>query len=86
MFRFKFLNAITVFSLLASGFAFADTTKNARKNDVADSYILADSGDLFRMVKGNKCQITNNVSSFKVSQHPNDLCPYHDFPVQCTNL
>ncbi|NRA47282.1 MAG: hypothetical protein HRU09_20220 [Oligoflexales bacterium] len=73
MLRSKFFSIMTAVSVLASQAAFAETSKKARKNDVAESYLLSDSGDLFRMVKGNKCQITNNVESFKVSQHPNDL-------------
>ncbi|MFK7826132.1 MAG: hypothetical protein AB8G05_18410 [Oligoflexales bacterium] len=72
MLRHKILSFMMV-SVFASNAAFAETSKQARKNDLAQSYLLEDSGNLFRMVKGNKCQITNNVSSFKVSQHPNDL-------------
>lgn len=47
-------------------------SKVARKNDVADQYILEADGDFYRIYKGNKCQITNRVESFKVSQHPTD--------------
>ncbi len=49
----------------------SSSKKNARKNDIASSYELT-NGNFYRYVKGNKCQITNNVTSFKVSQHPND--------------
>ena len=71
MLRHKLFSIMTAVSLFASQGAYAKT-KQARPNDVADSYVLT-SGNLFRMVKGNKCQITNNVKDFKVSQHPNDL-------------
>ncbi len=46
--------------------------KQARKNDVADMYLLTANGDLFRTVNGNLCQVTNGVTDYKVSQHPND--------------
>ncbi len=46
--------------------------KSARRNDVADEYELTTNGDFFRYVGSNKCQITNNVADFKISQHPND--------------
>lgn len=49
-----------------------DQTKNARSNDVASRYVLEDNGNFFRFVGNQKCQITNNVDSFKVSSHPND--------------
>jgi hypothetical protein len=52
----------------------AASPKEARSNDVAASYILEDNGDLFRIMRANgaKCQITNDVTSFKISQHPTD--------------
>lgn len=56
----------------ANAFAGDDIVKNARKNDVATQYILDSSGNFFRIVNGNKCQITNRVEDFKVSSHPND--------------
>lgn len=46
--------------------------KNARKNDFADQYILDRKGNLFRLVDGQKCQVTDKVTSFKISQHPTD--------------
>lgn len=49
--------------------------KNARRNDSADQYILDSAGNLYRYfanAQQKKCQITNNVSDFKISQHPND--------------
>ncbi len=46
--------------------------KNARKNDIADSYELDKNGNFYRYIGKRKCQITNNVDSFKVSQHPED--------------
>ena len=49
-----------------------DQTKNARNNDLASRYELADNGNFFRYVGNNKCQITNDVESFKVSSHPSD--------------
>lgn len=59
---------------LGANLAAADQTKKARSNDLASEYILKDNGDLFRIIKsnGNKCQITNRVQDFKVSQHPRD--------------
>ncbi len=55
--------------------------KQARSNDQADKYVRIDGkvkekgqiGDFFRYVDGNKCQITSNVDSYKVSQHPGDV-------------
>lgn len=55
-----------------SAFAKDDIVKNARKGDVASQYILDASGNLFRMVGNNKCQITNNVEDMKISAHPQD--------------
>ena len=49
-----------------------DTTKHARKSDVASRYTLEDDGDLFRTVGKHKCQVTNRVLDIKVSQHPDD--------------
>lgn len=46
--------------------------KNARRNDLADQYLLDKKGNLFRAVENQKCQITSNVDSFKISMHPND--------------
>jgi len=49
--------------------------KQARKNDTADKYLLDHEGNLFRKVPKVKtpCQITSDVSDFKISQHPNDV-------------
>ena len=60
--------------LLVTGLSTAQAaqSKKARSNDLASEYILDDRGNFFRKVRGNKCQITNRVESFKVSQHPND--------------
>ncbi|MEK6773151.1 MAG: hypothetical protein AABY64_04355 [Bdellovibrionota bacterium] len=46
--------------------------KNARTNDWADQYLLDNKGNLFRAVGGQKCQVTDKVSSFKISQHRSD--------------
>lgn len=46
--------------------------KQARDNDVASKYILKENGDLFRMVRGAKCQVTTKVKDFKISMHPTD--------------
>jgi hypothetical protein len=48
-------------------------SKQARPGDVASRYVLERDGDLFRLVNGRKCQVTNDVVDFKVSQHPSDL-------------
>lgn len=64
---------LTLVALFASVAALADETKQARSNDYAISYTLTDSGRLYRtMPNGNQCDITTNVSDFKVSQHPKD--------------
>lgn len=55
-----------------SAFAKDDIVKRARNNDVASEYILKANGDLFRIVSGNKCQVTNGVEDMKISAHPND--------------
>jgi hypothetical protein len=47
-------------------------SKNARSNDVASKYVLESNGDLYRLVGGKKCQVTTEVQSMKVSQHPDD--------------
>ncbi len=49
-----------------------EVIKQARANDVASEYQLKDNGDLFRVVNGRKCQVTNNVLEFKISQHAQD--------------
>lgn len=47
--------------------------KQARRNDLVAQYALKSNGDFFRVMEnGTLCQITNNVDSFKISQHPND--------------
>ena len=61
--------AIGLFSVLVT----AQEVKQARNNDVASKYTLKSNGDLFRTVNGKECQVTNNVQSFKISQHPNDV-------------
>lgn len=58
-----------LFSVMLS----AQEVKQARKNDVASQYTLKSNGDLFRTVGRNECQVTNNVKSFKISAHPNDV-------------
>lgn len=47
--------------------------KNARKNDWADQYALDRGGNLFAYRDGLKCQVTNGVRDFKISQHKNDV-------------
>jgi len=47
--------------------------REARKNDIADRYMLAHNGTLFRRINKASCAITENVQSFKISQHPNDI-------------
>ncbi len=64
---------ILISSLFFSVLASAQTVKNARSNDVASKYTLKANGDFFRTVGRNECQITNDVDSFKVSQHPKDV-------------
>ncbi len=59
--------------VLSSLSTFAEVVKEARQNDVASKYILDDAGNFFRIVRGNKCQITNAVEDFKISQHPGDV-------------
>lgn len=46
--------------------------KQARTSDPADQYLLDKKGNLFRVLGKNTCQITNNVSDFKISQHKDD--------------
>ncbi len=50
-----------------------EIVKNARENDVATKYVLTDDSTLYRVINGKRCDITTDVQSFKVSQHPNDL-------------
>jgi len=77
-------SASVAMSLAFANPAFADRRNpreaQARKGDVAKSYVLDDNGNFFRMVsvkKGRKtkeikCQITDKVESFKVSKHSED--------------
>lgn len=76
----KFFNVLSIVTLslvftacgAEQGSSLLDQEKNARSNDVASRYVLEDNGNFFRYVGRNKCQITNRVDSFKVSQHKND--------------
>ncbi len=67
------MKLIVLLSLVLTSAAFAQT-KNARSNDVAYKYELESDGDLFRYIRGSnqRCQVTNNVSSYKISRHKND--------------
>lgn len=47
--------------------------KEARKNDIADRYMLDANKNLYRRINGLDCVVTNNVQDFKISQHPNDV-------------
>lgn len=47
--------------------------KQARANDVADRYMLDHNGTLYRRINNATCTVTAGVTSFKISQHPNDL-------------
>ncbi len=70
----RFNTALVAAFLVVVAPAFGkDVTKQARSNDVASQYTLDDRGNFFRQVGRNKCQITNDVEDFKVSQHPNDV-------------
>ncbi len=70
--RIWLLTLIFTISCFAPIFA-GETTKNARKGDIAKKYVLKDNGNFFRILHTNrKCQITSNVKSFKVSSHPAD--------------
>ena len=59
-------------TLMLSAATFAQEVKMARESDLATKYTLKANGDLFRTIRGNECQVTNNVESLKISQHPND--------------
>ena len=47
--------------------------KEARKNDIADRYMLDSKKNLYRRINGLDCAVTSNVQDFKISQHPNDV-------------
>jgi hypothetical protein len=47
-------------------------TRQARSGDVASEYQLESDGDLFRVVNGQRCQVTSGVADIKISQHPRD--------------
>ncbi len=49
------------------------TCREARRNDVADRYMLGNDGTLFRRINGAVCAVTSGVEDFKISQHPNDV-------------
>jgi hypothetical protein len=71
--RFQSALVAVLFLVVAAPSFAKDVTKQARSNDVASEYLLKDNGDLFRVIRGRKCQVTTNVVDFKVSQHPNDV-------------
>jgi hypothetical protein len=65
------LSAIATAAVMGTAFA---ETKQARDGDIASSYTLNKDGSFFRTtLAGTKCEVTNNITDFKVSQHPNDL-------------
>ena len=68
--KFLSLTVLAITALTFAGPAFAET-KKARDNDLVDSYELED-GKLSRQIGNMKCDVTNGVTSFKVSQHPQD--------------
>lgn len=47
--------------------------KEARKNDIADRYMLGHDGTFYRRINKATCAITQGVQDFKISQHPKDL-------------
>jgi hypothetical protein len=49
------------------------TCKEARKNDIADRYMLDKNGNLYRRINKATCSITGDVQDFKISMHPKDL-------------
>lgn len=49
------------------------TCKEARKNDIADRYMLGKNGTLYRRINKATCAITEDVQDFKISIHPKDL-------------
>ncbi len=51
----------------------AAETKGARKGDTASSYQLDDQGRFYRVIDGRRCQITDRVADFKISQHKTDV-------------
>lgn len=61
--------AITAITFAAPAFA---EPKKARDNDLVDSYELLDNSKLVRRIGNLSCDVTSGVTSFKVSQHPND--------------
>lgn len=70
-----FVSALALVLLATASPALAGNAKEkkARRGDVASSYTLDAKGNLFRTVAGHRCQVTNKVVDFKVSQHPQDL-------------
>jgi hypothetical protein len=72
------LNKSVLAAALALSFAVApvsfakEVSKKARANDIASEYVLTNDATLYRVVDGRRCDITTNVDSFKISQHPND--------------
>jgi hypothetical protein len=66
-------SAALALTLSSAPAAFAkDTIKQARDNDIATQYGLTVDNTLYRIVGGKRCDITTDVQSFKVSQHPKD--------------
>ncbi len=67
------MKVLGLISLFFSFTALSQSYYTARSNDIAKKYILEANQDLFRTVRGNKCQVTTNVESMKVSQHKADV-------------
>lgn len=46
--------------------------KTARHGDLASRYLLREDGHLFREIGGTPCEVTTEVSGFKIADNPSD--------------
>ncbi len=68
------LAAIAVMPTIAAAKKLDGTSviKTARHGDVASRYLLREDGHLFREIVGTPCEVTTEVSDFKIADNPSD--------------
>ena len=68
------LAAVVLMPAIAAAKKFdgTSTIKTARHGDVASRYLLREDGHLFREISGTPCEVTTDVSEFKIADNPSD--------------
>ena len=64
--------ALTPAMAAAKKVAGTSVVKTARRGDLASRYLLREDGHLFREIAGTPCEITTDVSEFKIAENPSD--------------